>query len=205
MSKEQNIQPHLEAVKELKEAILKSRYTAAKLVNREILLLYYFVGKYVSLNTRNKNWGKGAVESISVMLQQDLNGLRGFSPTNLKNMRIFFEEWIELDLLFAKKATVTLFSFMEKQIRQMPSDDLPKTICQTLSDELEEAFFSVGFSNHLTILSAVKEKKHRCFYLQKSSAEYWSNETLKYHLKQQLHTQIAKFNHNFNNMELDNE
>ena len=61
---------YLQAVQELKNAILKSRYTAARLVNKEMLLLYYFVGKYVSRNTRNKNWGTGAIENISVMLQQ---------------------------------------------------------------------------------------------------------------------------------------
>lgn len=197
MSKEQNIQPHLEAVKELKNAILRSRYTAAKLVNKEMLLLYFFVGKYVSLNTRNKNWGRGAIENISAMLQQELNGLRGFSPTNLKNMRIFYEEWADLELVFAEKTTVALFDFMEAQNRQMLSDDLNLAIRQILSDELEAAFFSVGFSHHLAILQAVKDKTHRWFYLQKSSCEYWSHDTLKYHLKQQLHTQIGKFHHNF--------
>ncbi|HPA55886.1 MAG TPA: DUF1016 N-terminal domain-containing protein, partial [bacterium] len=197
MSKNRDIQIHLNAVKEIKGAILKSRYTAAKLVNKEMLLLYFFVGKYVSFNTRNKNWGKGAIENISAMLQQELNGLRGFSPTNLKNMRIFFEEWIDLEAVFATKSTVILFDFMKDQNRQMPSDDLMPTIRQTLSDELEEAFFSVGFSNHIAILNSVKETSHRWFYLQKSSSEYWTHSTLKYHLKQHLHKQIANFNNNF--------
>jgi len=188
---------HLHAAKEIKNAILKSRYTAARLVNKEMLLLYFFVGKYVSLNTRNKNWGKGAIESISAMLQQELNGLRGFSPTNLKNMRIFFEEWIEIEPVFAKKSTVSFFDFMKIQNRQMASDDLNPVIRQTISDDLEEAFFSIGFSNHIAILNSVKEQAHRWFYLQKSSAEYWTYNTLKYHLKQPLHKQLSNFNNNF--------
>jgi hypothetical protein len=58
-----------------------------------MLLLYFFVGKYVSQHTRYKNWGTGTIESISAMLQQELSGLRGFSSTNLKKMRTFYEEW----------------------------------------------------------------------------------------------------------------
>lgn len=100
MSNSENISTYINSVKELKTAILKSRYTAAKLVNKEMLLLYYFVGKYVSQHTRNKNWGKGAIEQISAMLQQELVGLRGFSTTNPKNMRILYEEWAALENVF---------------------------------------------------------------------------------------------------------
>ncbi len=48
INKTNMITVYTEAVTHLKNAILKSRYTAAKLVNKEMLLLYYFVGKYVS-------------------------------------------------------------------------------------------------------------------------------------------------------------
>lgn len=197
MSKGQNIQPHLNAVKDLKRAILRSRYMAAKLVNREMLLLYFFVGRYVSFNTRDKNWGKGAIESISAMLQQELDGLRGFSPTNLKNMRVFYEEWADFEMAFCEKITVALFDFMETPNRQTTSDDLQQTSRQVLRDDLESAFFSTSFSHHLAILQSVKTREHRWFYLQKSSIEFWTHDTLKYHLKQQMHIQAGKFKHNF--------
>jgi len=107
------ITAYTDAVTHLKNAILKSRYTAAKLVNKEMLLLYYFVGKYVSVNSRNKSWGLGAIDSISGLLQQELSGLRGFSATNLKNMRIFYEEWVEIEPLLLKNSPVVLFDFYE--------------------------------------------------------------------------------------------
>ncbi len=159
---------YLQAVQELKNAILKSRYTAARLVNKEMLLLYYFVGKYVSSNTRNKSWGTGAIENISVMLQQELHGLRGFSPTNLKNMRIFYEGWPDIEPIFLANTTVPLFDFMEEQNRQMSSDELGDPNRQTISDEMEKVFFSVGFSNHIAILQAIDKKKHQWFYIQKT-------------------------------------
>jgi hypothetical protein len=81
------------AVQAIKYAILSSQYEAAKSVNREQLSLYYGIGRYVSLNSREGHWGTGAIEIISEQLQKELPGLRGFSATNIKKMRRFYEEW----------------------------------------------------------------------------------------------------------------
>jgi hypothetical protein len=73
---------------EIKNAILQGRYRAARMANGELLALYYGIGHYVSENTRSGKWGVGAIEAISKQLQSELSGLRGFSPTNMKNMRV---------------------------------------------------------------------------------------------------------------------
>ena len=83
-------QNYIEAVKAIKEAILRSQYRAAASVNKEQLSLYYGIGRYVSENSRRGFWGKGAVEQISSMLQKELPGLRGFSTRSIKNMRQFY-------------------------------------------------------------------------------------------------------------------
>ena len=84
---------YIEAVKAIKEAIQISRYNAAKLVNKEILSLYYWVGNYVSVNSREGAWNTHAIATISQQLQQELPGLKGFSETGIKDMRIFYEAW----------------------------------------------------------------------------------------------------------------
>ena len=53
-------QNYREAVKTIKEAILRSQYRAATSVNKEQLSLYYGIGRYVSKNSRIGFWGKGA-------------------------------------------------------------------------------------------------------------------------------------------------
>ena len=87
-----------QAVELIKTAILQSQYDAARSVNEKQLILYYGIGKYVSMNSRNSFWGKGALETISQQLEKELPGLRGFSARNLRYMRMFYEEWSELDL-----------------------------------------------------------------------------------------------------------
>jgi len=82
-----------DAASTIKDAIIRSRYQAAKLVNKELLSLYYAVGRYVSQNSRENVWGQGALKHISEELQRELPGLRGFSETSIKKMRLFFEGW----------------------------------------------------------------------------------------------------------------
>ena len=82
-----------QAVQLIKSAILQNQLEAAKAVNRQMLALYYGVGKYVSDNTRKGVWGTGAIETISELLRRELPGLRGFGVSNIKNMRQFYESW----------------------------------------------------------------------------------------------------------------
>ena len=85
-----------QAVQLRKSAILQNQLEAAKAVNRQMLALYYGVGKYVSDNTRKGVWGTGAIETISEQLRRELPGLRGFSPTSIKKMRQFYERWCNI-------------------------------------------------------------------------------------------------------------
>ena len=92
MEQKQITATYAEAVKAIKEAILESRYRAARLVNKEVLALYYAIGGYISVQSRAARWGSNAIGTISELLQQELPGLRGFSETSIKRMRIFYEE-----------------------------------------------------------------------------------------------------------------
>ena len=81
----------------IKLAILQGQYEAAKGVNRIQLAVYFSIGKFISLNTRRGKWGTGALDSISQILRKELPGLRGFSATQLREMRLFYESWMILD------------------------------------------------------------------------------------------------------------
>ncbi len=86
-----------DAVSVIKTAILQSQARAAKGVNQEQLALYYGIGRFISVNTRKRNWGAGIIDGISERLKAELPGLRGFSGRSLKNMRSFYEAWSMLE------------------------------------------------------------------------------------------------------------
>ena len=89
--------PLSQAVEAIKTAILQGQYEALKDVNRVQLAVYFAIGKYLSKNTRKGVWGTGALKKISEQLRKELPGLRGYSETNLKNMRLFYDHWQMLD------------------------------------------------------------------------------------------------------------
>ena len=67
------------AAETIKTAILQGQYEALKGENRVQLAVYFGIGKYISLNSRNGVWGTGALAAISERLRKILPGLRGFS------------------------------------------------------------------------------------------------------------------------------
>lgn len=160
-----------DAVDILKSAILQSQTRAVKAVNQEQLALYYGIGRYISANTRNKNWGGGIIKSISQRLRNELPGLRGFGETNLKNMRAFYEAWRNIEV---NSSVVT------DELEQLPSaneeTDLQAdgkeedTIRQLQLTNLGAfpivPFLSISFTHHITILTLAKDWGERLFYIQ---------------------------------------
>ncbi|GHT29273.1 hypothetical protein FACS18942_10360 [Planctomycetales bacterium] len=120
----------------IKDAIVRSRYQAATLVNKELLSLYYAVGKYVSQNSRGGYWGQGAIKRLSESLQSELPGLRGFSEVSIKRMRLFYEGWLPV---FTNRPLLSddLTEIPALSNRPMPSDDLARMLVRPLvMDEL---------------------------------------------------------------------
>ena len=177
------------AIKEIKAAILKSRYTAARLANRELLLLYFKVGQYVSNNSREGFWGTGAIAEISKRLTQELPGLRGFSEGNIKKMRLFYEAW--KDVFSNRSPLANEFSEESSNSanRSLPTNEFPKDFELRIVTDAEitlDEFFAVSFTNHILIVMSEKSLKGRIFYISRCAAEFWTAEKLQYHLRKKL-------------------
>lgn len=196
------------AVQTIKTAILQSQYQAIKLVNKELLTLYYGIGRYISKNSRNGFWGKGAIAYISNKLQRELPGLRGFSETNLKMMRIFYEEWEMLDinssdvtdkLQLTENKTNTKSSVATDDLQ--PTESIYQEVRQlqlpNLKDFPIESFFTIGFSHHYAVLSQVKTLEERYFYIQLCADEHLKVDTLKKLIKEDVYHQKSSLPNNF--------
>lgn len=61
----QEIQTYSDTIKTLKATILSSRYRAALLVNKEVLSLYFFVGKMITEKTKQEKWGSHVLDNLS--------------------------------------------------------------------------------------------------------------------------------------------
>lgn len=151
----QNISTYQNAVDIIKTSILQSQARAAKSVNQEQLTLYYGIGRYVSENTRKNNWGSGAIETISARLRQELPGLRGFSATSIKYMRIFYEEW---QIIETRNSSVASDEFTDfnNSAQTVPCNEIRQLELANLPDFPLKEFLSISFSHHIAILTKVK-------------------------------------------------
>ncbi len=165
---------YLDFLQEVSKQILQSRYRAARMVNRELLLLYFTVGKRLSEKIAVEKWGTGVLEQLSTDLQKQLPGLRGFSYRNLRNMRQFADEYSDL---IGQSSTAKMQS----------SDNQADSIWQTLSAKLNEQDFSVfvslGFSHHILLLNRCSNLEERIFYIQRAVANQWTHEMLDWQIK----------------------
>ena len=200
------------AVQVIKAAILQSQQRALKAINQEQLALYYGIGRYVSANTRKKNWGKGALAAISEQLRKELPGLKGFSERNLKNMRTFFEEWRLLDSYNSAVRTAEFTEINNKsavrtdemvlnsavQTAELQSEDEIRQLQLTnLPDFPVVAFLSISFTHHTAILSQVKSYEERKFYIQFASDYKVKSEDLEQMMKDDLYHHQGQLPNNF--------
>ncbi|MCI9844479.1 YhcG family protein [Flavobacterium pectinovorum] len=180
---------HSETIKQLKSAILGSRYRVAILANREMLGLYFGVGKLISEKTSQEKWGAKVLEILSKDLQNELPGLRGFSASNIKKMKAFYETW---------KDNFTIRSLATNELEE--NQDIENkliAISSSLTNEMEIYFQKVGFTHHFEILSKTKTIEEHLFYIRKTALEFWSVTTLRHHLKSNLFKQQGTLPNNF--------
>ena len=190
------------AVEAIKTAILQSQYQAAKETTRVQLILYYGIGRYLSSKKGKKTWGTSVLETISSQLRKELPGLRGFSATSLKKMRLFYENW----------------SFLEDSNSFVITDELPEKLNSSdASDELTaiipisdfklsginlanfpvEDFFKVPFSHHITIFSKVKNLQERYYYIHRVVEENLQVDTLEILIKKDAYKHQKELPNNF--------
>jgi hypothetical protein len=146
------------------------------LANRELLLLYYRVGRYISQNSRNAQWGTNTIEVISRQLENELPGLRGFSTTNLKKMRTFYEAWENLfsnrplttdeiaEYHFSGDTNALAASATTSQHVDNTADNAIITNRPLATDDLTpcelDSFLKIGFTHHYEmILKIIKQNR----------------------------------------------
>ncbi|AET64449.1 PDDEXK nuclease domain-containing protein [Methanothrix harundinacea] len=78
---------------EVKERVYSAQYEALKAVNRELVALYWDIGKLIAGRQEREGWGRSVVERLADDLQNEFPGVRGFSVQNLWYMRQFYLEY----------------------------------------------------------------------------------------------------------------
>ncbi len=78
---------------EIKERIRGAQYEALKAVNKELIALYWDIGKMIVERQQQESWGRNVVESLAKDLQAEFSGIQGFSAQNLWRMKQLYQSY----------------------------------------------------------------------------------------------------------------
>jgi predicted nuclease of restriction endonuclease-like (RecB) superfamily len=83
------------AFTEIVRLIEEARTRAYQLVNKELVGLYWRIGKYISQKLEAAEWGDSVVEQLARHIERTMPGLRGFTRRNLFRMRQFYDAYAD--------------------------------------------------------------------------------------------------------------
>jgi predicted nuclease of restriction endonuclease-like (RecB) superfamily len=84
---------YAEVLAELKDQIKAARIKAGLAVNRELVLLYWRIGRQILQQQRLEGWGSKVIDRLSLDLMREFPEMKGLSSRNLKYMRAFYEAY----------------------------------------------------------------------------------------------------------------
>ncbi len=90
-----NLSDYSALLSEVKQRIRSAQYEALKTVNKELISLYWDIGRMIVERQKGKTWGKAVVERLAKDLQAEFLGMSGFSAQNLWYMRQLYSTYRE--------------------------------------------------------------------------------------------------------------
>ena len=84
---------------EITARIRSAQYEALKAVNKEMIALYWEVGKRITEQQTALGWGKSVVENLSRDIQKEFPGIQGFGVRNMWDMARFYAEYQSNEIL----------------------------------------------------------------------------------------------------------
>ena len=95
MNKRTPANEYLTLFNDVKKRIRNAQHTALKKVNKELIGLYWDIGKMIMSRRQGETWGKSIVEKLSKDLKVEIPGIKGFSPSSLWRMKLFYEAYAD--------------------------------------------------------------------------------------------------------------
>jgi predicted nuclease of restriction endonuclease-like (RecB) superfamily len=84
---------------DLKTRIHSAQQRAALAVNRELVLLYWQIGRDILARQAAQGWGAKVIERLAHDLRTAFPDMKGFSRANLMYMRAFAEAWPDAEIV----------------------------------------------------------------------------------------------------------
>jgi len=160
----------------LKERILRARTSAARAVNRELVLLYWDIGRGIAEKQQAAGWGDSVVERLAADLRAAFPDMSGFSVVNLWRMKQLYIEH-------------TSPEFLSQAVRVLKSAGADST---KLSQAVRELVATVPWGHHANLLGKITDPAARLYYLRATAQHGWSRNVLLNQIKARAYERAVK-------------
>lgn len=177
-------------LEEIKARVQAARVKAGLAANRELLALYWDIGRLIRQAQESHGYGKKVVERLAADLQRAFPGVGGFSPLNVWRMRAFYAAYAGVSEILSPPVT--------------ESGDAGK-LSPTVTDSPgtpgvllpPEPFASLPWSHNLLLLHKLDASADRLWYASKAMEFGWSRNVLALQIESRLHARQGNAVTNF--------
>ncbi len=181
-----------EFLEDMRSRIDAARMQAARVVNRELVSLYWDIGRSILEEQQANGWGDGVVEQLSKDLGKRYPGTFGFSARNLWDMRRFYENWSRRAIMRQAVAELgTPLGMARGKIREKQGKPLPTRLPAQIAF-MRQAVAELPWGHHLLLLNKLDDVSDRIWYMRQTVQLGWSRNILLNQLLGQAHKRIVK-------------
>ncbi len=101
---------YVKFITSLKTKIRSAQIKGAIAANRELIKLYWDIGKEISEKQTQESWGSNVLERVAKDLQNEFPGVEGFSRRNMFRMKAFYQAYAKVPQAVAQLAYLPVFS-----------------------------------------------------------------------------------------------
>lgn len=195
MSKPDSLTGYGAFLGEIKQRIAAARVSAARAVNRELVRLYWDIGRGIAEKQKRLGWGQAVIERLAGDLQRAFPGTTGFSARNLRNMKQFYDAYclpsIWQPAVAKSRAVRGRTGFRQQAVAKMPAGKRAELLPPVLAE--------VPWGHHLQILNKAGSAPARLHYLHATAQFGWSRNVLLNQIKARSYERSLKDGkaHNF--------
>jgi predicted nuclease of restriction endonuclease-like (RecB) superfamily len=176
---------YIHIVNELKERIRVAQLQAQLTLNKQLVLLYWDIGNKILEEQKNQGWGSKVIDRLSHDLKLEFSNVTGLSVRNLKYMRAFADA----------------YPYMSEEI-SFSDEIVQQTVAQITGNKdgsiiVQQLVAQIPWGHHIQILTKLKKKDQRMFYMAKTIQNRWKREELTFQIENKLHLREGKTISNF--------
>jgi len=198
-------QPAIGLFAELKARVRAAQVKAALSVNRELIALYWDIGRVILQRQRAEAWGAKVVARLAADLRAEFPEMTGFSRPNLLFMRAFAAAWSERPIVLQ---LVRLLPEAAQNLQPSAGDKSPAGVRESSGAVLQqpvaqfpasppEPMASLPWGHNLVLLTKLKKPVERLWYAQAALRHGWNRAVLTVQIETQAHRRMGKALTNF--------